>query len=170
MTSAMKKWVIGPLAVIAGLAVYIVLPTADRADLVDAGAAACSPVLVRCEIYNENTGNYRTVQTKALKCGTDLVLPRVPARISVFRVDNCDILDPNGCNDPTACVDGDTASFKADVDRCGCAADPATCTWTGGSPTPKGTTFDPGTWSGAGCVRKPCGEIHGLNTMPGACL
>jgi hypothetical protein len=47
--------------------------------------------------------------------------------------------------------------------RCACAATPSTCTWdpdgagtTSVNPAPTGTTFAPGTWSGAGCKRKPC--------------
>lgn len=63
----------------------------------------------------------------------------------------------------------DPAVQTAAAFQCGCAATVGTCSWSGG-PTVKGITFDPGTFSGAGCRVKPClGLLGQSTTFPADC-
>ena len=50
---------------------------------------------------------------------------------------------------------------------CSCTAEPP-CLWRD-RPNRYGRTFDPGSWSGEGCYRKPCSEWSGYSSWPDAC-
>lgn len=69
------------------------------------------------------------------------------------------------------CLGDDT-----DPTACACSTG-ANCTWTppgpGGTPRPAtktGNTLPAGSWTGTGCLKKPCVELAGTTSMPAACL
>lgn len=104
------------------------------------------------------------------------VLDAVAARL---RLDDADDVPDPGAVEEIACpgtppraaiVARSHASYASE---CACASD-ASCLWSGDggvltTPGPKDLTFAAGTWGGAGCVPKPCTELAGFESMPGAC-
>lgn len=54
---------------------------------------------------------------------------------------------------------------------CACSTGASCNTVPGGTPIPKsGNTLRPGTFTGAGCIKKPCVELAGAPSMPASCL
>lgn len=116
-------------------------------------------------------GFTRTVRFKALRCGTDIRLPRriSPAGAApffVFREDQCQLLAAD-CSVAGSCdVDvAGTPQLRGQQEPCACRGASGICRVPladgGIAPAPAGVTLDPGAWTGAGCVRKSCDEVQG---------
>lgn len=156
----------------AGAVVWTVRDGVTREELIDAGLADCQRADVTCPIRRILDGGtqYRTVTVGARWCGPDagLVLPSLPGNAEYFRPDLCRRALPT-------IAEGTELDVQ---DECACSSG-AGCTVPnpdGGAlpiPAPPRETLGPGyrfaTFAGAGCIRKPCGEIIGQSSWPAAC-
>ena len=117
---------------------------------------------------------YAALEIQAVPDSSTGALPALPAWLQVLDSDEVETVSAATYS---AC---EVAVFRegsaSSPWRCACSTGTA-CTWTppgvGGygasTDAPKGTTLPPGTWSGTGCVPKPCVEWAGQTSMPAAC-
>ncbi len=165
----------------ASLAVSVYTPRegVTGADLVDAGLTSFQPVDATCPARRtlpDGGQDYRTWTTGARWDPTSqsLVLPDLPGtNTEWYRLDLC-------VRAPSTVAAG--AAVAAN-DECACSTGVGSCLMQNpdGGATPvaaiQGITLNPGTWSGLGCARKPCGGILSRNadggpydpTWPSAC-
>jgi len=173
--------VVGVLAT--GLTLYQLAPGATRADAIDAGVAAGTPVSLRCRVRLSEQGLAEAVDAGfgnrlVGKYGLLVVPGRqffrfdghepgiaidVPDRLELYGDEPCEVLEDAGT----------VARLTVVPHRCACRKASGACRVPnpdGGValPAPFGTTLRPG-WSGAGCERKPCIELAGESSWPAAC-
>ena len=162
---------------VGGVAYYSVpSPGTSMADLADAGIAEdCNPVRIGCrfELPDGGDGEKELIIANCPSKDGGLptrILPRWFARAA----------EDYGVNDlDFQCVRlGAAANFQvngAPVDRAGSCAcrqpDAGACNYTGPGPNPGlgRNEYPPGSWSGAGCRPKPCGQTAGRDNWPTEC-
>lgn len=186
MNSKLKALLVAVGTLVVGGVAYTVnlpKPDADRADLVDAGILACDPVVVRVRARvpppalrarladagldvpdltlpdgGTKPRRYTQVTMRARLCGTDLVLP-IQDDLDVFG--QVELLTDAGLGPARPQVD----------EQCACRRRGGVCRQrSDGGVVPLDTELQPGTFVGAGCVPKSCGEVAGeYDSMPEVC-
>jgi hypothetical protein len=156
--------------------VYTTKPGVTLTDLTNAGiGTACNRRRASCTIYRD--GGYAEKPFSVAVCpSTDGGLPStiIPPQ-AAQHYDR--VVDPN-----TSCrlLAGTLTATQFNQDpaettgACACwNPDAGSCLETladGGTALPlHHNELQPGKWSGAGCVPKPCGEIYGISNWPTGC-
>jgi len=191
MTPKLKALLVTVGVLVAGGTLYTVnlpKPDTDRADLVDAGIAACDPVVVRVraripppalrarladagldvpDMTRPDGGirprRFTQVTMRARLCGNDLVLPiQANGETGLEVFGEAELLTDAGLGPARPQVD----------EQCACRRRGGVCRLrSDGGLVPFDTELQPGTFVGAGCVAKSCGEIAGEQgaSMPEVC-
>lgn len=171
--------VAAPVAVVAGIAYYIPKASTSQVELVDGGVRAdCAVRTVACTFLSDpgdgGAPEYDEREFKLAHCPNadggrpERIVPRWFARADDFGVHDlehqCRLVGSGGSFD--------SAPAAKRPGSCACWSPKAgACTYSGplANPGPGHNEFEPGSWSGPGCVPKPCGEVAGRRNWPKEC-
>lgn len=194
MNAKLKALLVTVGVIVAGGVAYTInlpAPTTERADLVDAGILACDPVVVRVrarvppralrarladagldvpDLARPDGGTkprrYAQVTMRARLCGGDLVLPiQANGETGLDVFGQVEMLTDAGLGPARPTVDEQCACRRRGGGLCRVRQSDG-----GLAPAAFDTELQPGTFVGAGCVPKVCGEVFGdESSMPEVC-